>query len=568
MANPLFELLGDVGYVLDTPGALTRGLLSGRPFERASGREMLESWGILDPNKEGFDAGDVAGFGADVIVDPLNILGAGILGKLLGKADDAGDFINLAGDIPLEHLRLAAPKPPAPLFYSRLERAAEKLPESFKAESLPNLLKKVSGREGVSTDEMNWVLRGFPTAGRTTRGEVLKHVRENAIDVKWGKSGKHSSRVPQGEGNAGYREYLAQLPEIDYAEHNFPTEPGVIGHARVHDVPLGSAPGAGKKLQWIEAQSTLQQDAAKYGYRTPRHVELLQAEDDWTRSQTELGRFTNGGFLSKRLLDKYPDLRDPSREFESYGKKYYKVQREDPLYKKLEGELYDNYMQAFKRRQVLAVDDSWNEDFWLAERAPPDAPFKSEKAWSGLLAKKVLREAAEDPEVRLIEMLGGNEVREIVGGKLGGQQAYYDKALPSVMKSLLDDLGAGELRSSSIPAHVLKNRYDLVKYKSDLENQLEQFRQWDEAGYPSTNPGWEAGYSSSNPSWDDLTEDMAATIRDAERAIASEDEFLNNLRGRRTISMTPDLRQAILQKSWPLLGVSPIAMLMAQEGEA
>lgn len=71
----LWDVLSGVGYALDTPGALTRGVLAGRPGTRASGREMLEALGVLGPNQSGLDAGDVAGFGADMLVDPVNLLG-------------------------------------------------------------------------------------------------------------------------------------------------------------------------------------------------------------------------------------------------------------------------------------------------------------------------------------------------------------------------------------------------------------------------------------------------------------------------------------------------------------
>lgn len=49
---------------------------------------MLESWGALSPNQDGLDWGDVAGFGADLVVDPLNLLGAGMVKRGLGLADD------------------------------------------------------------------------------------------------------------------------------------------------------------------------------------------------------------------------------------------------------------------------------------------------------------------------------------------------------------------------------------------------------------------------------------------------------------------------------------------------
>lgn len=70
------SVLDTATYVLDTPGALLRGLLAGKPGQRATGREALH----LGPNKPGFDAGDIPGFLAELVLDPLTwIGGAGIL---------------------------------------------------------------------------------------------------------------------------------------------------------------------------------------------------------------------------------------------------------------------------------------------------------------------------------------------------------------------------------------------------------------------------------------------------------------------------------------------------------
>jgi hypothetical protein len=88
--NLIMAAIHGLGYALDTPGALTRGVIAGRPGTRATGREMLESLGILgpnDPNK--WELGDFAGFGADMLVDPLNLLGAGAIQKVLGVAGKA-----------------------------------------------------------------------------------------------------------------------------------------------------------------------------------------------------------------------------------------------------------------------------------------------------------------------------------------------------------------------------------------------------------------------------------------------------------------------------------------------
>lgn len=97
MIDGLLEALGAIGYAFDTPGALLRGALIGRPGERASGREMLEALGY-SANQEGLDLGDVLGFGAEMVLDPLNLLPgyAALKGakhlkrtKALNKASDA-----------------------------------------------------------------------------------------------------------------------------------------------------------------------------------------------------------------------------------------------------------------------------------------------------------------------------------------------------------------------------------------------------------------------------------------------------------------------------------------------
>lgn len=142
---PILDALQYVGETLDKPWAAGRGLLAGRPDqllnlvpfsdalgltnpnERVSGRGMLESWGVLGQNKPGLDLGDVAGFGVE-LMDPVNLLGVGILGKaakgaraaraanegiasqnaLIDSANAASQAMRQAGALPEEMLPNAA----------------------------------------------------------------------------------------------------------------------------------------------------------------------------------------------------------------------------------------------------------------------------------------------------------------------------------------------------------------------------------------------------------------------------------------------------------------------------
>lgn len=73
-SNP--GLLGRIGETLDIPGRLVRETLTGRPG--ATGRDVLG----MGANAPGLDAGDVAGFAAEVALDPLNLIsGIGVATK-------------------------------------------------------------------------------------------------------------------------------------------------------------------------------------------------------------------------------------------------------------------------------------------------------------------------------------------------------------------------------------------------------------------------------------------------------------------------------------------------------
>jgi hypothetical protein len=112
--------------VLDTPRNVFTGLLAGEPgvlkdlipfgqdvfgleVPKVSGRELLETYGVLGENQEGFDAGDVAGFVADVGLDPLTYMGIGALSKV-GKLEKAGK--GAATRIEVGKSALEAIKPP------------------------------------------------------------------------------------------------------------------------------------------------------------------------------------------------------------------------------------------------------------------------------------------------------------------------------------------------------------------------------------------------------------------------------------------------------------------------
>ncbi len=86
--------LSDLGYVLDTPGALLRGVLAGTPGSRASGQRVLKNWGLIDGDENELLSGaGAAGLAADLVLDPLNLL-PGFMG--LKAATGTGKAAKLA----------------------------------------------------------------------------------------------------------------------------------------------------------------------------------------------------------------------------------------------------------------------------------------------------------------------------------------------------------------------------------------------------------------------------------------------------------------------------------------
>lgn len=106
--------LAAASYILDTPGALVRGILAGKPLsvlgtsdERVDGRELLRQYGMIG-NKDtwGNFAGGLAG---EVLLDPLTYLNPlAILGRgaytRAGKAMEASGFFRNAAESAYEGL--------------------------------------------------------------------------------------------------------------------------------------------------------------------------------------------------------------------------------------------------------------------------------------------------------------------------------------------------------------------------------------------------------------------------------------------------------------------------------
>lgn len=79
----LASALGTAGDVLDTPAAMLRSAMVGQnpltaaldTSKRLTTRDVLERYGVLGPDQEGLDPGDMLAGGLGLVLDPMNLVG-------------------------------------------------------------------------------------------------------------------------------------------------------------------------------------------------------------------------------------------------------------------------------------------------------------------------------------------------------------------------------------------------------------------------------------------------------------------------------------------------------------
>lgn len=102
------QFIESLGLVLDTPGAIARGVLAGEPYsgfnfnneDRVSGAELLDKAGVSPENPYIKAA---AGFGTEIVTDPLFWLSGGL--SAVTQAGDAARAAGLLKQAPLAYMK-------------------------------------------------------------------------------------------------------------------------------------------------------------------------------------------------------------------------------------------------------------------------------------------------------------------------------------------------------------------------------------------------------------------------------------------------------------------------------
>lgn len=461
-------LAGDPSQLLNLlPFSDTLGITD--PSARVSGRDLLEQYNLLAPNTPGLDWGDVGGFFAEEALDPMNWIPGGLVAKqglkgasrlaeafggarrLPSWSDDVEgilprlaeqEVMDLDTDWALEAKRMNMIPPahqadqmgtvfepddiqgmydqylalnPAPAYYSRLDKAAEGLPERFKVDSLQNLLKRAP--EGFAKEE--WAYRNLPdyTAALkgevTTRDDLLRFLNENPLDIypnKVSPQYEHYIAAPDAleGGYDNYRETLMKWntgrPEADYRSAHFFGEANPLLHVRSTSRPNPLGEGTMKFAD--EIQSDWHQAGRKQGYGP------AMAESSILRSERN-GAVTlsTGGEWE---LDLLPSDRDNGTKvvFPDGGSIWFPSAGQA-----------EEYAREVLIRKFTGV---------------PDAPLKED--WPRLGFKELLRQAIED-NAQAAGWTTGRQIQGKVGGELPGQQAFYDQQMLGIAKKYLKQWG-------------------------------------------------------------------------------------------------------------------------------
>lgn len=382
--NDFMEILGALGYLLDTPGAYTRGMIAGRPGERVSGREMLEAYG-LSANQEGLDLGDVLGFGADVLVDPLNLMTMPLSGlkaaraaSKIGKNRQVAKGIAEGTLIPREQLARSAY--PGPVYRLKPELGA---PEEFFTDYLDALRVAEANASGA-------VRRGTP--------ELAEAFGVNPA----GLTDELQSRIYDAAPDMLQKRYIDVRNPVDLLQP-LTREQAVRAGTEVADM--------GEFYRAMHGGPAITPEVVRDMVRERTAPDLV---DEMLYGSDRIPQVTNEAeaFLFQTPLDRTRAAAAFARENVA-GAKFGRLIRDpvdEDVVKILEG--LDNARDAAKDKRLYALREGGRRPYQGIDMFDP--PYGGEAA-------RRLEEKATDAAIRSMKLEpSDNALRELYGGPLGG----------------------------------------------------------------------------------------------------------------------------------------------------
>lgn len=234
--------------------------------------------------------------------------------------------------------------------------------------------------------------------------------------------------IPDDVSVYGWVQSLRGFTESHHREY-----PNVLAHIRMKD----RVDAQGRKILFVEeVQSDWHQEGRKRGYSEEENRALIS---DWNKQVNEIEDMTRK--IRKRQVALIVQER----------RKAIKIFKETGEMPEGDSPEAREFRQLFKGSGFSRSDES--EQLRIEEKAlrekrikieekieyaedngsVPDGPFKKTQEWVGLAVKTILREAAEGGYDG-VAFTTGADMEYISGGKLEGQQKFYDEILPSIVK--------------------------------------------------------------------------------------------------------------------------------------
>ena len=201
--------LGKIQRVIDTPGAIFRGIAVGKPFsgfgwsndDRVSGIEFAEHYGLIGENTPSWLRTGV-GLGAEIIADPSHMISGPV--KALSAAGEIGQLAGLMRHAPVAAAKVLGPKAATTLTGKGTTKFLSKMLPNRAAVNAGNLSVRplVGQRVAQNILDIDQLIAGAPDAAKALRDvqNALRAKRMTMDSIRGMKLGG-SMRLKLGSGN-------------------------------------------------------------------------------------------------------------------------------------------------------------------------------------------------------------------------------------------------------------------------------------------------------------------------------------------------------------------------------
>lgn len=489
--DPLMEALAWGGHVLDTPGSIVRGLVSGNvdrafggildPEQRVSGTQMLQHLGLIgdDPGL----GGEIAGIGASILTDPLTLLGGYGAWKgasrLRAGADAGLGTAVAAGRVAEEAAPLARAAematPVAEQVAPRIAQEAAPIARAAEEAIIPRTMAEnplsalAEAPRAAPLEAVNPLMEA--AAPRELAQPFYSRLEQSAQKMPESVKGESLMNVLKKQG--GFSEEEAQFRNLqdlakpgqrvnkaDTLKHLDENQIGVQEKWKGQNLDIEpkyesyQTPGGDnyRELLLTMPEKSLGPQAKALRVELQANG-VQQGSQEWHQAFDNLSTSQNSNYKGPHWDE--PNILVHVRMNDRVGPNGQKILHIEEMQSDWhQAGKKKGYLNASKEAEQAKLAESYktlDEQRWATSAGPardlivadmhelskkmqdvsqfvPDAPFKD--TWHELAMKRMIRYASENGYDK-VTWNTGQAIQKQVGGSLSGQQQFYDQVLPN-----------------------------------------------------------------------------------------------------------------------------------------